>query len=331
MTRTFIIPASNGDSIHSTTQIRLLSPLKLVGHEYQRLELSHLGTLQSDDIVLIDRYGDLDLDEDSFYKILDGLKASKARIIFFIDDDLFVESTKISQKIVSRVSGFISISEKVVTTTLAQQKKVYALGKPVVQIPIHVEYPARNFLEKPVTPKEEISIGYMGTYTHLDDLYSWTSRILDLHRLSPWKINLEIVGGGGSDELTQFSKITGAKLIHPPALSHDDFKVWMQENFNWDFGFAPLRHKDFNLYKSDIKVLDYAALGAIPVVESLEPYENLITNKFGVITIEGLLEVITSLDIDEFMGNERVKLQDYVRVHRNFECQRSAWEEILVR
>ena len=329
MSRIFVIPASNGDSIHSTSQIRLLSPLNLLGHPYQRFELSDIPTLKSDDIVLIDRYGDLDLDDITTYKIIDGLRESKAKIIYFIDDDLFVESNRISQKIVSRVCSYFSISEKVVTTTSTLQKKISALGKTVAQIPIHVDYPKRDSLKSQLLPKSEIFIGYMGTFTHLDDLYSWTSQILELRRLSPWTIHLEIVGGGGSDELRQFSKITGARLIHPPALSHDEFKMWMQENFNWEFGLAPLRHKDFNLYKSDIKVLDYAGIGAIPVVEVLDPYIHLISSGVGVITFEELLQKVQASDLEAFVINERNKLQTYLQIHRSFESQKVDWEVIL--
>lgn len=292
-------------------------------------ELSHLGTLQSDDLVLIDRYGDLDLDEESFSKILDGLKASKARIIFFIDDDLFVESNRISQKIVSRVSGFFSISEMVVATTLALQKKVDALGKPTVHIPIHVEYPVQNSLQGPVSSKKEIHIGYMGSYTHLDDLYSWTSRLLDLRRQSPMKINLEIVGGGGSDELTQFAKITGAKLIHAPSLSHDDFKVWMQDSFQWDFGIAPLRHEVFNRYKSDIKILDYVGLGAIPVVENYEPYSEFLSINLGVLTLEKLSKSLNSANFLENLENSKEQLKRYVTEHRTFASQKHLWNQLL--
>ena len=329
MSRIFVIPASNGDSIHSTSQIRLLSPLNYLGYPYQIFKLSDIPTLKSDDMVLIDRYGDLELDEIATYKIIEGLKVSKAKIIYFIDDDLFVESDRISQKIVSRVSGFFSISQRVVTTTSALQKKILSFGKSVTQIPIHVDYPKRDSLKRPEVPKKEISIGYMGTFTHIDDLYSWTSQILELRRSSPWKIHLEIVGGGGSDDLRQFSKITGAKLIHPPALSHDDFKMWMLKNCNWDFGLAPLRHKEFNLYKSDIKILDYAGIGAIPVVEDYEPYSRFLSLNVGVLTFEDLKSSVSSLNFLSVLEAKKEKMALDIANYRTFENQKHLWNLLL--
>lgn len=42
-----------------------------------------------------------------------------------------------------------------------------------------------------------------------------------------------------------------------------------------DVGIAPLNDASLNLYRSDLKALEYAALGAMPVLQNAEPYAHL--------------------------------------------------------
>ncbi|MFD1810584.1 hypothetical protein ACFSHQ_28045 [Gemmobacter lanyuensis] len=64
----------------------------------------------------------------------------------------------------------------------------------------------------------------------------------------------------------------------PPeaAGSYPRFVRWLVENAQFDVGIAPLVGSTFNGAKSDIKFLDYAALGLVPMVSEGPAYAKVI-------------------------------------------------------
>ena len=329
MNEIYIFPASHGKQMHSTTSIRLIEPLNKLGFEFSRIDLRNLHLLQSGDLVLIDRYGDLDFSDEEYAFFVAAIKGSGAKVIHFVDDDLFITRKSISSRLVIRVSGFQRLANKVVVTTSKLAQKVENITQPIVLMPIFAEYPENSIIHAREILQDHITVGYMGTYTHVEDIYSVTSKLLELKEASSRKIAIEIVGGGGHDELDQFARIVGATLIHPPAIPHSEFKLWFRDNCKWDFGLAPLSHNEFNSYKSDIKVLDYAAIGAIPLVEPYTPYENLLISDHGVMTLDDLITRIEDPDIEKFLEKKRKILRGYVFNHRTFQNQKVFLESIL--
>jgi hypothetical protein len=62
--------------------------------------------------------------------------------------------------------------------------------------------------------------------------------------------------------------------LSPPAeaIAYHRFVRWLREQGPFDVGLAPLADTVFNGAKSDIKLLDYCALGLLPVVQDCPAY-----------------------------------------------------------
>jgi len=63
--------------------------------------------------------------------------------------------------------------------------------------------------------------------------------------------------------------------IGPPAdaIAYPRFVRWLRAQGPFDIGLAPLADTRFNSAKSDIKLLDYLALGLVPVVQDCAAYQ----------------------------------------------------------
>jgi len=116
---------------------------------------------------------------------------------------------------------------------------------------------------------DRIRMVYMGTHTHGPDLAMIRPALDRLH-----------VEREGSFEVTMIGvdpAVEPAPWLHrlpPPAdaVSYPRFVRWLREQGPFDIGLAPLVDTPFNRCKSDIKALDYAALGILPVVSDGPAY-----------------------------------------------------------
>ncbi len=111
---------------------------------------------------------------------------------------------------------------------------------------------------------------YMGTHTHG----------ADLAMIRPALDQLYAERGGDAFDLTVIGidpDLAPAPWLHrlaPPAeaVSYPRFVRWLRDQGPFDLGLAPLADNDFNRCKSDIKALDYAALGILPLLSDGPAY-----------------------------------------------------------
>ena len=110
---------------------------------------------------------------------------------------------------------------------------------------------------------------YMGTYTHDADLERVRPALERLHDERPGSFDLTLVGVAA--ETAPASWLT---RLSPPAdaVAYPRFVRWLRSQGPFDVGLAPLADNAFNRAKSDVKLLDYAALGLLPVVEDAPAY-----------------------------------------------------------
>lgn len=136
----------------------------------------------------------------------------------------------------------------------------------------------RPILSRPVEgagPGQPVRILCMGTRTHAEDFAIIEPALRALKSKFGDAVQICMVGVRSTDD-------DAGGLIEtlpPPAFvgaSYPAFVSWLGTLQPFDIGLAPLRASDFNRSKSEIKFLDYAALGAAPIVSDLEPYRSLI-------------------------------------------------------
>ena len=120
----------------------------------------------------------------------------------------------------------------------------------------------------PRDPKAPIRALYMGTATHDEDFE------VIVEALDEWAsaddVELTIIGAVRNPPKRPWL----STLAVPAGLGlYPRFVHWLVDQPQFDIGLAPLQDNEFNAGKSDIKFLDYCALGAVPVLSDTRSYE----------------------------------------------------------
>jgi hypothetical protein len=118
---------------------------------------------------------------------------------------------------------------------------------------------------------------YMGTATHGEDFQMIAPWLDKIYKKYPNSFELHIVGVSDSLPEKPWLKLIKRK---PNTVIYPNFARWIQSEGPFDIGLAPLIDSEFNKYKSDIKCLDYLAIGVLPMVSKVAPYSNQDLDKF---------------------------------------------------
>ncbi|WP_228064351.1 glycosyltransferase [Novilysobacter avium] len=112
---------------------------------------------------------------------------------------------------------------------------------------------------------------YMGTATHDADFAAILPALDALAELRPDSFQLTNIAAVRSPPQRSW-----LKNLPPPrnALSYPHFVRWLVAQGPFDVGLAPLADTGFNASKSDIKILDYCALGLISLVSDVPCYQH---------------------------------------------------------
>lgn len=96
-----------------------------------------------------------------------------------------------------------------------------------------------------------------------------------LARHGSGQVRLECVGAVGDT-----SRVDGLATLpirfFGPATDESEyplFMLWFTSSVRWDIALAPLRDTPFGRCKSDLKYLDYAAIGAAGIFSRVAPYQ----------------------------------------------------------
>ena len=116
---------------------------------------------------------------------------------------------------------------------------------------------------------DRVRMLYMGTYTHDADLAKVRPALDRLHDERPGSFDVTLIGVAAETAPAPWL----ARLSPPSeAVAYPRFVRWLRSQEPFDVGLAPLADSAFNRAKSDVKLLDYAALGLLPVVEDAPAY-----------------------------------------------------------
>jgi hypothetical protein len=112
-----------------------------------------------------------------------------------------------------------------------------------------------------------LRILYMGTTTHDGDFALIEPVLERLHASYPGQFEVVMVGVARG-----LAEKPWMRVLKPDDGAYPQFVPWLVAQGPFDIGISPLIDSTFNRAKSDIKCLDYLALGARPVVSDVEPY-----------------------------------------------------------
>jgi processive 1,2-diacylglycerol beta-glucosyltransferase len=126
-----------------------------------------------------------------------------------------------------------------------------------------------------------VTIGYMGTPTHDEDLQLVLPALHRVCHRHAGNVELQLIGAVRSVETKKLLSNLPVRQIplDPRETEYPLFMLWFTANTQWDIAISPLRDTPFNRCKSDIKFLDYAAIGAAGVFSKIPAYTTTVQHQ----------------------------------------------------
>jgi hypothetical protein len=117
--------------------------------------------------------------------------------------------------------------------------------------------------------QDKVRMLYMGTGTHGPDFAAIRPALDRLWQEREGRFDVTLIGIAPNIEPAPW-----LHRLSPPAeaVAYPRFVRWLRGQGPFDIGLAPLADTIFNSAKSDIKLLDYCALGLLPVVQDCAAY-----------------------------------------------------------
>ena len=231
------------------------------------------------DAVIIDRLWRTDVTIKLAERLVNNIRQSGAKIIYALDDNFHdILPHHDDQRIQIRlpiVDFFLSQADGVIVTTPSLMK-AYAESSSNIVVLRHA-LDERLLIPRPSTftfNRSPITIGYMGTMTHDDDLLMILPALKEVCINHPGELEVQIVGGiGNQDTRRQIDKLP-IRYVFPTQTEHEYplFMLWYTGQIDWDIAIAPLKDTNFNQSKSDIKFLDYCAIAAAGIFSRVAEY-----------------------------------------------------------
>src|SRR5690606_16932600 len=142
-----------------------------------------------------------------------------------------------------------------------------------------------NALHHRVSPfaGDKLTLGYMGTLTHDADLCLILPALDEVGRAAPHSLELQVIGGVGTGATWSLLKDLPfpVRRIDPPTGEYPHFMHWFTGSIHWDVALAPLLDTPFNRCKSDVKFLDYSALGTAGIYSRDSIYAEHVIHGFS--------------------------------------------------
>lgn len=274
--RVAVIAQSGNTNPKSSAFIRLISPLTDPSIGYQvNLKLYDEKTLSTDrrtDVCIVQRTAIGDIE--NARKFVKQLVHNSTRLIIDSDDGFnnvdpsHPEYTALKQRL-ETYNFLLHKADRVWFSTQELKKSHPEIKDKVSIIPNGLDPRLWKSRSPSVNNSGPLQIVYMGTATHDSDFNMILPAIDSVAKKYPNSFELNIVGV--SDLLPTRPWI---RLLRPSKGSiYPKFVEWFASN-KFDVGLSPLIDSSFNQHKSDIKCLDYLAIGALPVVSDVTPYKS---------------------------------------------------------
>jgi glycosyltransferase involved in cell wall biosynthesis len=241
------------------------------------------------DLVIIDRLWKNDVTLESVQELVSKIRIKGPRIIYSLDDNYFdlafTENTFPTRKILPIVSYLLSQADVVIVTTPTLRQRLLKFNPNINIVPNQLD--ERLLVLRPPTglvkPSEHdrVVVGYMGTFTHDEDLKMVLPALKTLHQRFPGRLEFQIVGVLNLEDTKNELQQLPVKYVYPMPEEHEYplFMLWFTGHIQWDIAISPLLNTHFNACKSDIKFLDYASIGAAGIFSQSPAYSSTVQHQ----------------------------------------------------
>ena len=272
-----------------SASIRLLCPLSYPPIK-NRFEITsgvdYYG--QSVDVVILDRLWRPDVSLPLVEELVKSVKQAGAKLIYTLDDN-FLEMPADQQNLLTEEHGLIVQSlltqaDQVWVTTAPLKERFSEYSSNIAVIPNNLDerllVPRFQRLDRPIFQRRFV-IGMMGTYTHDDDLLMILPALQEIYERNPDRVEFQFIGAILREETRDQLSGLPVRFMRPKTVEGEYplFMLWFTGQINWDIAISPLRATPFNLFKSDIKFLDYCSIGSAGVFTQMPVYQNSVCDR----------------------------------------------------
>jgi len=290
--RLFLLPSLRDDNRPAGSgYVRVLLPYKTeaITKEWDVVELHRpaLPELRANDAVVVQRDFN-SLESDALQDWIARVRLTGARLIYDLDDDL-LDSVALQKRgyrgdvkdLAARVRFLAAAADIMTVSSSALVERLGEFNPNIAMIPNALDSDLWKLRSDDVSPlkiekttkRQRITIGYVGTPTHGDDLAIIRNSALHLQNLHGAKIDFQIVGGFQTQ-----SDHFGTHVALPKKNDYPSFVRWLKSNFHWDIALVPLVDEEFNIAKSYLKFLECAALGAAIICSNTKEYSSVVSH-----------------------------------------------------
>jgi processive 1,2-diacylglycerol beta-glucosyltransferase len=307
---------------HGSAFVRLLRPLTHPSlHSSLEVSSSREVEGQSADVVIVDRLWRPDISTALARKLVQDVRHAGARMIYALDDNLLdLPPERFPLKALSTeeyrwiVQFFLHQADGVLVTSQALQQRISSLNRNTVILPHALD--ERLLVAGSIRPGQgpfgtrRKVVGYMGTPTHDDDLMMILPALQAVGERHREKIEFQFAGVIGRQESLQAMGGLPLRMVNPRPEEHaySLFMLWFTSSIHWDIAISPLRDTVFNRCKSDIKFLDYSAIGAAGIYSKVPAYESSVHNMERGLLVENDVKSWTDA-LEAMLLDDRLRIQ----------------------
>lgn len=238
------------------------------------------------DVVIVERLWRPDIDLDKAQRLIERVRDAGAKLVYSQDDDFgaLYDSVDrppwLSTMHMKVMDLFAREAKAILVSTEALKRKMSALNPHIFVIPNALDERLATAPPPRGGERGGLVIGYMGTRTHDEDLALIGPALRALLTKHP---DVEVQVVGGVTRKLDFGTRVRTIDVPPSEADYPLFMLWFMSTRRWDIGLAPLRDNAFNACKSDIKFLDYGALGAASLFSDVPPYAAVASDQTGIV------------------------------------------------
>ena len=210
------------------------------------------------------------------------------RVVAEVDDDFFTVSgrarlarAEYDPDRLASIDALVRGADTVIVSTPELAEVVRPVARHVVVVPNALDpglWTSGATEDDDERPAGEHRVLYMGTLTHAADLELLRDVFADLATADGTPIRLEVIG------VTEDGDADWFRRIEVPDGHYPAFSRWLvAHRARWRAGVAPLRDEEFNRAKSDLKFLEYTALGLPAVVSDRPSYA--VAERYGAVGV----------------------------------------------
>jgi len=228
------------------------------------------------DAILVQRTA---LDPELAPELVAWARKHGTRLVVDLDDDFVTPAARshlltagYSAEVLDAVSTLLDGADTVLLSTVALQHEVVkARGElPITLWPNRLDPRLWSSAVATIAPPKSRHLLYMGTKTHERDLEMLAEPLELASEALGRKVMLDIVGVSSAPLPSELMVRRDV-----PSSSYPEFVTWLRRNApRWSAGVAPLAHDALNASKSDLKLLEYAALGVPAIASAFGPYRD---------------------------------------------------------